>query len=93
MTLEGIWKALIISRLAALGTSFLSHAPSSNFEGEPGWRLERKEVWGIMKEKLFTVFVLSMAVGLTIMLGRCSPVPASSEAMSATPEKVVRYFS
>jgi hypothetical protein len=46
-----------------------------------------------MKEKQFTVFVLSMAVGLTIVLGRCSPVPASSEAMSATPEKVVRYFS
>ena len=45
-----------------------------------------------MKGKQFTLFVLSMAVGLTIVLGRCSPVPVSSEAMSATPEAVVESF-
>jgi hypothetical protein len=45
-----------------------------------------------MKEKQFTLFVLSIAVGLTIVLGRCSPVPTSSEAMSATPETVVESF-
>lgn len=45
-----------------------------------------------MKEKQFTLFVLSMAIGLTVVLGRCSPVPAPSEAMSATPETVVESF-
>jgi hypothetical protein len=45
-----------------------------------------------MKEKQFTLFILSMAVGLTVVLSECSPAPASSEAMSATPEKVVESF-
>lgn len=45
-----------------------------------------------MKEKQTTLFVLSIAIGLTVVLGRCSPVPASSEAMSATPETVVESF-
>lgn len=40
-----------------------------------------------MEEKQFTLFVLSVAIGLTVVLGRCSPVPAPSKAMSATPEK------
>jgi hypothetical protein len=45
-----------------------------------------------MKERQFTLFVLSMAIALTVVLGRCSPVPASSKAMSATPEMVVESF-
>jgi len=45
-----------------------------------------------VKEKLFTLFVLSMAVGLTVVLGRCSPVPASPQVMSTPPETVVERF-
>jgi hypothetical protein len=45
-----------------------------------------------MEEKQFTLFVLSMAIGLTVMLGKCGPAPASLEVMPATPEKVVESF-
>jgi len=45
-----------------------------------------------MEEKQSTLLVLSIAVCLTVVLGRCSPIPASSEAMSITPEKVVGSF-
>ena len=45
-----------------------------------------------MKQKQFTLFVLTMALGLTIVLDRCSPAPASSEAMSVAPETVVESF-
>jgi len=45
-----------------------------------------------VKQKQFTLFVLTMALGLTIVLDRCSPAPASSEAMSVAPETVVESF-
>ena len=45
-----------------------------------------------MKEKQATLFVLSVAVALTVVLGECSPAPIPSEVMSVTPEKVVESF-
>jgi hypothetical protein len=45
-----------------------------------------------MEEKQATLFVLIMALALSIVLGECSPAPTPSEAMSVTPEKVVESF-
>jgi hypothetical protein len=56
--------------------------------------LEKKRERNIitMEEKQSTLFVLSIAVALSIVLGECSPAPTLSEAMSATPETVVESF-
>lgn len=45
-----------------------------------------------MEEKQATLFVLSIALALSIVLGECSPAPTPSEAMSVTSEKVVESF-
>jgi hypothetical protein len=45
-----------------------------------------------MEEKQATLFVLSIALALSIVLGECSPAPTPSKAISITPEKVVESF-